>query len=188
MNNSVYLLNIRLLHIEPSIWRRFVVPGIITLDRMHDVIQIVMGWTDSHLHQFTIGKKKYTEEPEKGRSFQYLYDFGDNWEHDVMVESNRYDNPDLRYALACLDGAGACPPENVGGTHGFEEFCRVLGDPEDEEHEHCTAWYRSHHFYDAVFDRHRCDLEKINNNLINYERWSRDRVLARGSWDGYGRE
>ena len=64
MNERLYLLKIRLLEIEPEIWRRFVVPADITLDRLHDVIQIVMGWTDSHLHEFTIGKKRYTEYPE----------------------------------------------------------------------------------------------------------------------------
>jgi hypothetical protein len=64
MNERVLLLKIRLLEIEPEIWRRFVVPAGISLDRVHDVIQIVMGWTDSHLHEFTIGKKRYTEYPE----------------------------------------------------------------------------------------------------------------------------
>jgi len=58
MNERFYLLKIQLLDIEPAIWRRFVAPASITLDRLHDVIQIVMGWTDSHLHEFTIGKKR----------------------------------------------------------------------------------------------------------------------------------
>jgi hypothetical protein len=64
MNKRLYLLKIRLLEIEPEIWRRFVVLAGITLDRLHDIIQIVMGWSDSHLHEFTIGKKRYTEYPE----------------------------------------------------------------------------------------------------------------------------
>ncbi len=64
MSERFYLLKIELLDIEPPIWRRFVVPGSITLDRLHDVIQIVMGWQDSHLHEFAIGKKRYTEYPE----------------------------------------------------------------------------------------------------------------------------
>ena len=59
MNERLYLLKIRVVYIEPEIWRRFVVPASITLDRLHDVIQIIMGWTDSHLHEFTIGKKRY---------------------------------------------------------------------------------------------------------------------------------
>jgi hypothetical protein len=64
MNERLYLLKIQLLDIEPTIWRRFVVPASITLNRLHDIIQIVMGWTDSHLHEFTIEKKRYTEYPE----------------------------------------------------------------------------------------------------------------------------
>lgn len=64
MHKRLYLLKISLLEIEPVIWRRFVVPASITLDRLHDVIQIVMGWTDTHIHEFTIGKKRYTEFPE----------------------------------------------------------------------------------------------------------------------------
>lgn len=121
MNTRTYLLKVRLLNIEPAIWRRFLVPASITLDRLHDVIQIVMGWTDSHLHEFSIGSKRYTEYPEsredglacgkytlgdlirqKGRTFQYLYDFGDSWEHELVLEDSRYFDPDLRMELACL--------------------------------------------------------------------------------------
>ncbi len=95
MNERFYLLKIQLLDIEPATWRRFMVPASITLDQLHNIIQIVMGWTDSHLHEFTIEKKRYTEYPKskedglecsryrlgeltkrKGRTFSYLYDFG----------------------------------------------------------------------------------------------------------------
>ena len=137
MNKRLYLLKIRLLDIEPEIWRRFVVPANITLDRLHDVIQIVMGWTDTHIHEFTIGKKRYTEYPEskedglvcgryrlddlikqKGRTFSYQYDFGDDWGHELTLEDSRYFNPELHSEVACLDGVGACPPEDVGGVPG----------------------------------------------------------------------
>ena len=106
MNERFYLLKIQLLDIEPAIWRRFVVPASITLDRLHDVIQIVMGWTDSHLHQFVAKGKRYgvpdrefgldRENEDKTRLDQvlrkakdkmiYEYDFGDGWEHEVVVE------------------------------------------------------------------------------------------------------
>ena len=138
MSERFYLLNIQLVDIEPPVWRRFVVPASITLDRLHDVIQIVMGWTDSHLHEFTIGNKRYTEYPEskedglpcgryrlgdlikqKGRTFQYLYDFGDGWEHELVLEESRYFNPELRTELACLDGLRDCPLEDVGGVPGY---------------------------------------------------------------------
>jgi len=195
MSERFYLLKIQLLDIEPSIWRRFVVPASITLDRLHDVIQIVMGWTDSHLHEFTIGNKRYTEYPEskedglpcgryrlgdlikqKGRTFQYLYDFGDGWEHELVLEESRYFNPELRTELACLDGQRACPPEDVGGVPGYFEFLNALKDPNHEEHESYVEWSG------GSFDSERFDPESINRELMKYLRWSRDRYQ---SWGGF---
>ena len=193
MNERLYLLRIKLLDIEPEIWRRFVVPANITLDRLHDVIQIVMGWNDSHLHEFTIGKKRYTEYPEykedglecgryrfgglikrKGRTFGYLYDFGDSWEHELTLEESRYFNPELRTAIACLEGERACPPEDVGGTPGYYEFCEVLQDPSDEEYEHFMEWSGGN------YDSERFDIDSVNWELMKYLRWSRDRYQDRG--------
>jgi hypothetical protein len=192
-------VKIRLEEIEPEIWRRFVVPGSITLDRLHDVIQIVMGWTDSHLHEFTIGKKRYTEYPEskedglecgryrlanlirqKGRTFSYLYDFGDSWKHELIVEDSLYLNPSLDSQSECLEGARACPPEDVGGVRGFFEFCSALRDPNHEEHERYKTWYAGFPWYDRVFDSEHFDIEKVNCRLLCYMRWSRDRLLP---WD-----
>ena len=132
MNEHVYLLKIRLLDVKPEIWRRYVVPASITLDRLHDVIQILMGWHDSHLHQFTIGKVRYTEYPEfeeegfacgqyrlndlikeEGATFSYLYDFGDSWEHELILEENHYWIPEHQSDLVCLEGARACPQEDI---------------------------------------------------------------------------
>lgn len=194
MSERFYLLKIHLLDIEPAIWRRFVVPASITLDRLHDVIQIVMGWTDSHLHEFTIGNKRYTEYPEsnedglacgryrlgdlikqKGRTFRYLYDFGDSWEHELVLEESRYFNPELRTELACLDGQRSCPPEDVGGVPGYFEFLNALKDPNHEEHESYTEWSGGN------FDSERFDPELINWELMKYLRWSRDRYQ---SWGG----
>jgi len=194
MSERFYLLKIQLLDIEPAIWRRFVVPANITLDRLHDVIQIVMGWTDSHLHEFTIGNKRYTEYPkskedglacgryrlgdlikQKGRIFRYLYDLGDSWEHELVLEESRYFNPELRTELACLDGQRACPPEDVGGVPGYFEFLNALKDPNHEEHESYTEWSG------GSFDSERFDPESVNWELMKYLRWSRDRYQ---SWGG----
>jgi hypothetical protein len=188
MNERFYLLKIQLLDIEPAIWRRFTVPASITLDRLHDVVQIVMGWTDSHLHEFTIGNKRYTEYPEskedglvcgryrlgdlikqKGRTFHYLYDFGDSWEHELVLEESRYFNPELRTELAYLEGERACPPEDVGGVPGYYEFCNALKDPSHEEHESYMEWSG------GDYDSERFDSESINWELMKYLRWSRDR-------------
>ena len=194
MNERFYLLKIQLLDIEPAIWRRFVVPANITLDRLHDVIQIVMGWTDSHLHEFTIGNKRYTQYPEskedglvcgryrledlikqKGRTFSYRYDFGDSWEHELVLEDSRYVNPELRTELACLEGERACPPEDVGGVHGYFEFYNALKDPSHEEHESSVEWSG------GDFDSVRFDFELVNRELMKYLRWSRDRYQ---NWEG----
>ncbi len=160
MNDRLYLLTIELIDIEPKIWRRFVVPGSISLDRLHDVIQIVMGWKDYHLHEFTIGKKRYTEDPEhqddgategkvrlvelvkqKGRTIRYLYDFGDGWEHEITIDDSRYWNPELQVPVICLEGARACPPEDIGGTPGYFDFCQAVLDPAHEDHEQLTEWF-----------------------------------------------
>ena len=132
------------------------VPASITLDRLHDVIQIVMGWTYSHLHEFTIGNKRYTEYPEskedglvcgryrlgglikqKGRTFRYLYDFGDGWIHDIELE--KITDEDVKEAV-CLAGKGTCPPEDCGGPWGYEELKEILSDPSNEQYKDMVEW------------------------------------------------
>lgn len=204
MNERVYLLKIQLLDIEPAIWRRFTVPACITLDRLHDVIQVVMGWKDSHLYEFTISNKRYTEEPEtkeqglecglyrlgelikrKGRVFNYLYDFGDGWEHEITIEDSRYSSHDsVNYFcskqirdLMCLDGQRACPPEDVGGTYGYLNFLNALREPKHERHEEYTKWSGGN------FDSELFELERINLELMKYLRWSRDRYQLYDDFD-----
>ncbi|MFH0959121.1 MAG: plasmid pRiA4b ORF-3 family protein [Pseudomonadota bacterium] len=193
MTGRFYLLKIQLLDIEPKIWRRFLVPANITLDRLHDVIQIVMGWTNSHLHEFTIGKKRYTEFREskedglecgryrlvdlikqKNRTFRYLYDFGDGWEHELTIEENNYFNPERGIELTCLEGERACPPEDVGGVPGYVEFCKILKDPHNEEYETYMEWSG------GDYDSERFDVDPINLELMKYRCWSRDRYQAWG--------
>ena len=188
MNDRFYALKIVLLDIQPEIWRRFVVPATITLDRLHDVIQIVMGWTDSHLHQFTIGKKKYTEYREskedglpcgryqlvdlikqKGRTFQYLYDFGDNWKHELTIEDNDYFDTKQSIEILCLEGKRACPPEDIGGVHGYLRFCKIIENPDHDEHAEYKFWSGGN------FDSENFNVKFVNRELIKYLRWSRDR-------------
>jgi hypothetical protein len=138
-----------------------------------------MGWTDSHLHEFTIGKKRYPEYPEsnddghecgryrlgdlikqKGRTFNYLYDFGDSWEHEVMLEDSHYFNPELHAPVECLDGARACPPEDVGSVPGYYEFCEALKDPYHAEHESYKTWCG------GEYDSEEFDWGEINWELI----------------------
>ena len=159
MARQIYYLKITLTDVEPAVWRRVALPGAYTLDRVHRVIQLAMGWQDCHLHSFDIGTVQYGQpDPDglldlrdeidtrlddlaaKDDRFAYTYDFGDWWEHQVLVEDVLLAEPDGRYPT-CLDGAGACPPEDVGGTYGFERFRAAMADRGHPEHDALRSWY-----------------------------------------------
>ena len=181
MANSLYLLKIKLLYIEPDIWRRFVVPSDIKLNHLHDVIQIVMGWNDCHLHEFLLGSKCYTANPEfkedgektsryrlvnlikeKGQTFGYLYDFGDDWLHEIILEDSEYQNQKLKSEVRCLDGARACPPEDVGGLPGYDGFCDTMKNPCSEGYDEFLDWYGE------IFDSEKFDIATVNKRLKAY--------------------
>jgi len=176
--------------VSPKIWRRFVVPSAITLDRLSDVVQIVMGWTGEHMHSFNIKGKNYMDLPEdekntceeglfrlnslvpkKGDEFTYLYDFGDSWIHFLKIEKVNPDEDEEWGSLFCLDGKGQCPPEDVGGPPGFQEFKRAMSNSKDPEHEHYLEWFG------GVFDPEGFDPIEANLSLLFFLRWSRDRFL-----------
>jgi Plasmid pRiA4b ORF-3-like protein len=155
---NVFGLRTSLLGHRPEIWRRVLVPGALRLDQLHLVFQEVMGWTNSHLHQFRIGDALYgmhfEDWPEEelhetefqladvahaGERFRYDYDFGDSWEHEVVVERTDTIRPVLKFAV-CLDGANACPPEDCGGTSGYADLLEALTNPAHQEHEHYRQW------------------------------------------------
>ncbi len=197
MRRKLYLLKIELADIDPAIWRRFVVPADIPLDRLHDVIQIVMGWSDYHLHEFNIDGRRYTEffdeieedvevpaaedglftlKPlvkRKEQEFTYLYDFGDGWLHKLVVDDANYiGKPQDEPIIVCLEGAGTCPPEDVGGVPGYYDFCEALADPGHERHEEYKTWYGK------PFKREEFNLNEVNMALLKYIRWSRERLLV----------
>lgn len=158
MPRQIYQLKVTLCDVVPQVWRRVLVPGGYTLDRVHRVMQTVMGWHDSHLHSFEIDGLQYGQpDPDgelalrdeldsrldavvhKGARFTYTYDFGDWWEHEVVVEDVFGADPDERYPL-CLGGERSCPPEDVGGAYGYRSFLAALGDPADPEHAAMRSW------------------------------------------------
>jgi hypothetical protein len=160
MSRQVYQLRIALVDVSPQVWRRVLVPGGYTLDRLHRVFQYAMGWQDLHLHSFDLGGAQYGEPDPvgelvlrdeldarldavtgKGDVFRYTYDFGDWWEHEVTVEDVVGAEPDERYPL-CLDGAWACPPEDSGGGHGYRELLEALDDPGHPRHEEARSRFR----------------------------------------------
>lgn len=187
-----YVLKVSLVGIEPEIWRRFVVPADITLDRLHDVIQIVMGWEDYHLHQFTVSGMRYTEYPEspedgkadgryrlgnlvkhKGLSFEYIYDFGDNWAHQLLLEEITHAHGPQDEPVRLLAGERACPPEDVGGIGGYAEYCAAMKNRKHPEHREYVQWR-------GPYDPEMVDLDEKNMELRKYLRWSRPRPMV---WD-----
>jgi hypothetical protein len=167
---AVFRLRIQLKEVHPTVWRRVLVSGGVRLAKLHEVFQAAMGWTNSHLHSFTIGDQLYgthfDDYPEEEldehdysvlvalrggvRRFEYEYDFGDSWEHEVTVEATTWPRLALKHGV-CIDGQNACPPEDVGGPSGYEQFLDALADPLHEEHDNYLVWV-GYKFDPAEFD------------------------------------
>ena len=163
-SDRLFQFKITLREIQPPIWRRIQVRDG-TLDKLHEHIQTAMGWTNSHLHRFKIEGKEYGDPdllfddvepmefedstsikisevlPKSGKRlhFEYEYDFGDGWHHDVLFEGCVQAERGKRYPI-CVEGARHCPPEDVGGTPGYAEFLEALADPEHEQHDEFLRW------------------------------------------------
>ncbi len=172
-------LRVSLRDVEPEIWRTLLVRESASLARLHDAIQRAMGWTNSHLYQFEISGQQFTdhdtwepfdddEEPgdsqiaklvdfqlKEGSCFTYLYDFGDSWLHDVVVEE-RLPVPTAQTLPRCTAGARACPPEDCGGAPGYFELLEALHDVKHSEHESYREWVG------GAFDPESFDLERAN--------------------------
>lgn len=177
---EIYQIEITLLGSQPRIWRRFAVPASMTLAKLHDVIQIIMGWTNSHLHQFIIGEEYYgMSDPEIGldmdvideskvklrdavgrkrKRFMYEYDFGDSWEHELEVLKVGPPEPGVHYPV-CLAGERACPPEDCGGVWGYESLLQTIADPSHEEYEEMMEWLGDE------FEPEAFDLDAVNRIL-----------------------
>jgi hypothetical protein len=161
---EVYQFKVTLLDTKPPIWRRIQVSDG-TLDKLHEHIQTAMGWTNSHLHHYRIDGQLYGDPmlmaetfqelnyadstttklseilPREGARFQfeYEYDFGDGWLHEVLFEGRPRAEPGKRVPL-CVEGERACPPENVGGVWGYADFLEAISDPENDQHETMREW------------------------------------------------
>ena len=176
---QVYQLKITLKHVQPPVWRRIVVPENISFDILHLLIQIIMGWKGYHLHEFEIENRVYGMPDEdgyfddetldesdyrlnklglkEGSKFSYIYDFGDDWEHSIVVEKTLPAESEIKYPI-CLSGKRACPPEDVGGPWGYKDFLEAFYDPEHKDHEDRKEWA-------GDFDAEHFDLTEINQVL-----------------------
>lgn len=185
---KVYQLYISLKYLEPKIWRRFLVTEDTTLEKLHKIIQEIMGWYDCHLHEFNIARKRYSspdvdwdyDAPENEKRFKladlkltekstfaYLYDFGDGWEHEIKVEKILPFENTVKYPK-CLDGEMACPPEDCGSYPGYAELretSNLSKDKVDEEQLERLEWLDENY---GNYDFERCSVDEINTIL-----WSR---------------
>lgn len=179
----IYQIKITLKHSKPPIWRRLLISSETTLARLHDIIQVAMGWYDSHLHAFNINRENYSTpspyDPEhlrelgmkstrgkklqsfisgEGDKFTYEYDFGDFWEHVILVEKILPSDPEQPLPT-CIKGKRTCPPEDVGGVWGYDTFLEAIKDPNHPEHAMYTEWIGDD------FDPEAFDLDATNRAL-----------------------
>lgn len=202
---KAYKIKITLEGSEPVIWRRVIVPAELTFKRLHDVIQLSMGWSNSHLYDFNIKEKKlritgdeeavaeykmYSKieltrknDPygfianllevkpklsskvkidkylEVNRSIIYVYDLGDYWKHNIILEDivEDYEN---NYPI-CMDGGGVCPPEDVGGVLGYMDFLEIINDKNHPEYEATKKWADSQNYKGVL------NIKKINIHILD---------------------
>ena len=176
---QVHEIKITLKGSKPAIWRRVAVASDIPLNELHKVIQIVMGWYNSHLHQF-ITREQYWSDPQfkledtenerkatlmelapnVGDKLVYEYDFGDGWEHEIKVMKIEPADENVDYPV-CLAGKLACPPEDCGGIWGYYDMLDTIADAKHPEHEDMLEWLGDD------FDPEKFDIDSINVRLRN---------------------
>lgn len=175
---SLCQLKVTLRDSKPPIWRRIQVTSDIRLSTLHRVLQVVMGWEGAHLHQFLAHGMYYgTPHPDFGFEVKnetnvslqqvvsgvkdtliYEYDFGDSWEHELLVEKMLSLEEGKRSPI-CLTGKRACPPEDCGGIWGYASFLEAIRDREHPEHDEMVEWVG------GEFDPDAFDLDEINTEL-----------------------
>jgi Plasmid pRiA4b ORF-3-like protein len=155
---EVYVIKVTLLGTSPPVWRRLLVHRDITLRNLHKTLQTAMGWTNSHLHQFVFKRQKYSDRKHglgagiidenrtrlgdvictPGTRLLYEYDFGDGWQHELLLEEVLLGDESFRQV--CVAGGRNCPPEDCGGPHGFSELLKVLQNATHPEHDDIREW------------------------------------------------
>jgi hypothetical protein len=174
---GVLQLHIELRYLKPKIWRRVLVPDTITLAQLHGVIQVLFEWGGGHLHEFTAGGERYgssdldfdmlgevrsertrlTKALTPSGAIDYVYDFGDNWEHRIKLE--KVLPPSDQKLPVCVGGANAAPPDDCGGPPGYVDLLEALADPNHPEHEEMTQWL------DRDWDPKAFDIDNVNSWL-----------------------
>lgn len=164
----VYAIKVTLLGTKPLIWRRFLIEDV-TLRQLHSTLQKVMGWTNSHMHQFTFQKRKQADGARlggligaPGAKLVYEYDFGDGWQHELVLE--KILNADESFQRICVAGARSCPPEDCGGPYGFRKLLDALSDTSHPEHDSICEWLGD------GFDADHFSIDEVNRRLQRHRR------------------
>jgi hypothetical protein len=178
MTQTVHQLKVALRRAQPPVWRRIVTRSEVTLADLAPVLEAAMGWESYHLHLFEADGVRYTMSdsdseddelderqfrlgdvlPDVGKEMRFDYDFGDGWQHDVLVEAVFPLEPGVAYPV-CLAGSRACPPEDCGGPWGYAELVEALADPSHPDHNDLKEWAL------PDFDPARFDLEATNEAM-----------------------
>jgi hypothetical protein len=182
----IYQFKVALKDIYPTIWRRFQVNGLITFHQLHKTLQIVMGWEGYHLYLFDFGSFTITRPdptfpsgntPElnarrekivdhltkEGQKVLYVYDFGDDWGHEIILEKIFPDQPEGQYPV-CLEGERHCPPEDCGGIYGYQRILEIIATKSHPEYKDTIAWLKK------GFDPEYFDLAGVNEQLLQKEK------------------
>lgn len=173
---KIFQIKIALKGIKPQVWRKILTEDSISFDKLHEIIQRVMGWENYHLYVFETGgmeigvpdkgdereivdsrKISISRLPEKTKIL-YTYDFGDNWEHIITIEKIIEKERRGKYPL-CISGERVCPPEDCGGVWGYQEFLQAIRNPKHKEHKEMLEWIG------GSFDSEKFDIDETNKGL-----------------------
>ncbi len=191
--SEVLRVRVTLNDVRPAVWREVEVPGAYSFWDLHVALQDALGWQDCHLHAFRIAVTGVDQPVEigipdpdmpaqmagclagwllpvrsllrEGDRAAYLYDFGDGWEHEVVLEGIRPSQSSRRYPR-CSGGEGACPPEDCGGPGGYDQLLKIIADPGHEEYDRMTTWL-GRRFDSEAFDPKRVQFDNPK------QRWNR---------------
>ena len=164
---QIIKITVKLSDVAPEVTRTLEVPADMPLDRLHETLQAAFGWQNAHLYQFCVGEPyqwgaerwvmpDYVDSPEDlpadkstlaqalGKAgdagLTYLYDFGDDWEHEIAAAPPTTADPNQTYPRL-IEIKGACPPEDIGGPPGYEMFTEAMANPKHPEHKDLKTWY-----------------------------------------------
>lgn len=193
-SHFVATLTVILEDVEPQVRRKLIVPLNLRMDRLHRVLQVAFGWTDSHLYEFRYqdiewGVPDYdfgsnirdaskatllqVLEETNARAITYLYDFGDGWEHTIRINHISEPEAGALYPQLIL-AEGRTPPEDVGGPPGYEHFLEAINDPSHDGHDEMREWYLG-----EGFDPRQVDEEAIQDGLMRYARQWKPKAKAK---------